>query len=44
VVPGFPDHANQVQREELVGGFTAAAATVMTTINVEDIVSGGQGP
>jgi hypothetical protein len=39
--PGFPNHARQAKRAELVGGFAAAVAAV----NVEDILrDSGQGP
>jgi hypothetical protein len=41
VEPGFPDHARQEERVELVSDFAASVAAV----NVEDILrGGGQGP
>jgi hypothetical protein len=40
-----PDHVGQAERVELVGGFAAAVASIVATVNVEDIVrGGGQGP
>jgi hypothetical protein len=45
VVLGFLDHARQAERVELVVDFTAAAATIMSTVDVEDILRGdGKGP
>ena len=45
VALGVPDHAWQVERAELVSSFAAAAATIIATVNVEDILhGGGQGP
>ena len=45
VEPEFLGHARLVERAELVGDFTATAATIMATMNVEDILhGGGQGP
>jgi hypothetical protein len=41
VAPRFLDHASQVERAELVGGFTATAAAVVVAVNVEDILHGG---
>jgi hypothetical protein len=42
VVPRFLDHARQAK---LVGGFTAAAATIVAAVNVDDILRiDGQGP
>ena len=42
---GFPNHAGQEERVELVGDFTATAATIVATVNKEDILrGGGQGP
>ena len=42
---GFPDHASQAERAELVSNFAATAATIMATMSVEDILcDGGQGP
>jgi hypothetical protein len=39
------DHVGQAERVELVGGFAAAVASIVATVNVEDIVrGGGQGP
>jgi hypothetical protein len=31
-------HAGQVERAELVGDFSATAATIMATMDVEDIL------
>ena len=45
VVPGFLDHAGQVERVELVSGFVAAAAIVFAMVDMEEILHGsGQGP
>jgi hypothetical protein len=41
VEPGFPDHAGQEERVEMVSDFAATVAAV----NMEDILhGGGQGP
>jgi hypothetical protein len=40
VEPGFPAHARSKELAELVGDFTAAMATVVATVNVEDILCG----
>ena len=34
VEPGFSDYARQEERAELVGYFTAAAASIMVVVNV----------
>jgi len=45
VEPRFLGHAEQAKRAELVGDFAATTATVVATVNVEDILrGGGQGP
>lgn len=45
VVPGFLDHAGQVERAKLVSDFAPTVATVIVAVNVEDILNGvGQGP
>ena len=41
MAPGFPDHASQVERAEMVGGFVATVVAVMAAVNVEDIFRGG---
>jgi len=41
VAPRFPDHARQAEWAELVGDFAATAATIVATIDVEDILRGG---
>ena len=41
VAPVFPNHANQVERAEMVGGFVATVVAVMAAVNVEDIFRGG---
>ena len=38
---GFSDHASQAEHAELVGGFAAATAAIMATINMEDILRNG---
>jgi hypothetical protein len=45
VEPRFLDHAEQEERAELVGDFIAVVATIVATMNMEDILrGGGQGP
>ena len=45
MAPGFPDHASQAERAEMVGGFATAAVIIVATVNMEDILcGGGQGP
>jgi hypothetical protein len=41
VAPGFSGHARKAERAELVGGFAVAEATIVATVDVEDILCGG---
>ena len=42
---GFSYHTGQAERAELVSDFAVAVATIVATVNVEDILrGGGQGP
>ena len=44
VAPGFPNHAGQVERVELVSDFAPTADAIVGAMNVEDIINGaGQG-
>ena len=41
MAPRFLDHASPTERAELVGGFAAATAATVATVNMEDILYGG---